>query len=1003
MVPQASALPATFISPPSMGSNPQQLECNIVLAVNSTSHSPGRAFDESQNGVTVGAGLNVENTQFTPWVTLDPEGERIFKSAKVNITVENESDDPATHSYSIEKRSKGSFNAGRLNNSANNAQLNITDLSEVNPDKFTLSKDEKQIARGTLGVSPAAKDAQTWAWKITSPTIKAHQRTRVSPEAVVDVAPWPIESDNCLPLKPSEKKSQPIIADGKEYNTGITVSNGSKSDYARLTGNVSIAGRKINDAKVRVDSSGKVFVTLPKGATGAEDNNKAAKVDIELLAQPRAATKNSGHESYDKPQVLRVVNEYGLVTENSKTFTGSVPVQKFAPAYNSPSTVKPGKSVDVTLKTQPGNVRGKAVGATYTVVNPPKGWTATPAKDGTLKVTAPKGAKYGEPATFNVKVTYADGSSDTIKTVVNVKKPAAESHTPGYGEDKGKVGTKITLEQKNKNLPKGSTFTITPGQDFGDWKPQVDKNTGKITVTIPDSAKPGDEKTILVDVKYPDGSVDKRVPAKVTVLNDPKYGVERGWPNDTVTLEHEGKVADGSTFKINPNQDLGDWKPVIDEKTGEITVTIPKNAEPGFKDIRVDVTDPNNGGKVETVTARVIVNGKNDGNTPPVNPNGGDNNIIIIYPNPTTPSNPNDPNNPGGKTTIEIVGKDNLPEGGKVTVGPNGEIYLIIPKDKTPTGPVKITIKVTNPDGSTEEKDITIVVPTPPTDNTPGDTDGNDGDNGDGGDKPGNPNGGTTVIIVNPNGNGGGNPNDVKVPEGWKITKEGDNFVITIPEGTKPGSYPIIVPDGKGGTTTVYVTVGKDGGILSSSNDLKGSSENLSKCFENLSSASNPLIWLLPLGILTAVGAPLAGPISEELGKAVANVQRQMNIDIPNPFGQVGRNIPQPDFVKQIQIEAARLQQQFGPQVTQAAAVGLALVGAAAGLGILAAVCRNGGEDLASSKKGENAEGSSVKDLFGGEGSSSKGGAEVEQTGSSAEGSSSDNAGAEEPASAGDK
>ncbi len=939
----------------------------------------------------------------------------------MNITVENQGPDPATHSYSIETRSKGSFNAGRLNSSENNAQLNITDLSEVNPKQLTLSKGQKQIARGTLGVDPAAKDAQTWAWKITSPTVKAHQRTRVSPEAVVDVAPWPIESDNCLPLAPSEKKSQPIIADGKEYNTGITVSNGSASDYARLTGNVSIAGKKINDAKVRVDSSGKVFVTLPKDATGAVDDNKAAKVDIELLAQPREATKNSGHESYDKPQALRVVNENGLVTQVSKTFTGSVPVQKFAPEYNSPSTVKPGATVNIALKTQPGKVRGKAVGATYTVANPPKGWTATPAKDGTLKVTAPKGAKGGETATFNVKVTYADGSSDTIKTVVNVKKPAAESHTPGYGEDKGKVGTKITLEQKNKNLPKGSTFTITPGQNLGDWKPQIDKNTGKITVTIPGSANPGDEKTILVDVKYPDGSVDKRVPAKVTVLNDPGYGVERGWPNDTVTLKHEGKVADGSTFKINPNQDLGDWKPVIDEKTGEITVTIPKNAEPGFKDILVDVTDPNNGDKVETVTARVIVNGKNDGNTPPVNPNGGDNSIIIIYPNPTTPSTPNDPNNPGGKTTIEIVGKENLPEGGKVTVGPNGEIYLIIPKDNTPTEPVKITIKVTNPDGSTEEKDITIVVPTPPTDNTPGDTDGNDDDgddNGDGDDKPGNPNGGTTVIIVNPNGNGGGNPNDVKVPEGWKVTKEGDNFVITIPEGTKPGSYPIIVPDGKGGTTTVNVTVGGKRSILASSEDLKGSSENLSKCFENLSSASNPLLWLLPVGILAAVGAPLAGPISQEFGKADANVQRQMNIDIPNPFGNIGQNRQQPDFVKQIQIEAARLQQQFGPAVTQAAAVGLAIVGAAATLGILAAVCRNGGEDLASSKKGENAEGSSVKDLFGGEGSSNKDGkdsssngaegsssdrAEGEQAGSSAEGSSSENAGAEGSAPAGDK
>lgn len=227
----------------------------------------------------------------------------------------------------------------------------------------------------------------------------------------------------------------------------------------------------------------------------------------------------------------------------------------------------------------------------------------------------------------------------------------------------------------------------------------------------------------------------------------------------------------------------------------------------------------------------------------------------------------------------------------------------------------------------------------------------------------------------------------MKAPEGWKVIKDGDNnYVVTVPEGTKPGTYPVVVPGGKGGDTTVYVTVGRDGGILGSSAGRGGSSENLSKCFENLSSPSNPLIWLLPLGILTAVGAPLAGPISDEFGKAVANVQRQMNVDIPNPFGRVGNNIPQPDFVTQIQVEAARLQQQFGPQVTQAAAVGLALVGAAAAFGILAAVCRNGGEDLASSKK-DGAEGSSFTDLFGGDGSSNKEGSSSEGEGSSSEGS----------------
>ena len=967
VAPQASALPTQFTSPPTRQSVAQQA-CEVVLDTNITTVDPGVALKLTTSGVTVGVGLDEVDNAFVAWIGLSAEAQRIFESGLAIVDVENAGTEQATHSYQIDALKRGTVEIKKDKPKTTVETFNVTDVAITDRQKFSLKKGETARPRTKLAVD-SNQDQQVWAWKVNHPTIQANKKTRVGPTVQVAVAPWAMESDNCKPLTPSETKSQPIIADGNEYSTGITVSNGSASDYKRLTGNVSIAGKKINGAKVRVDSAGKVFVTLPKGATGQDDNKKAAQVNVELFAQPRAATKNSKYSLYNTAQVLRVPDASDFVTQDSKAFVGSVPVAKFAPAYNSPSTVNPGGFVDVALKAQPGNVRGKAVGATYTVVNPPQGWTATPAKDGTLKVTAPKGAKDGDTATFNVKVTYADGSSDTINTVVKVKKSEADSHTPGYGETQGKPGAKVTLEQNNK-LPNGSTFTITPGQNLGDWKPQIDEKTGEITVTIPGSAKPGDQQTILVDVKYPDGSVDKRVPAKVTVLNDPNYGTERGWPEDTVTLEHEGKVADGSTFTINPNQDLGDWKPVIDEKTGEITVTIPKNAEPGFKDILIDVTDPNNGGEVETVTARVIVNGKNGGNTPPANPDGGNTIIIIVYPNPTTPSNPNDPSNPGGKTIIEIVGKDNLPEGGKVTVGPNGDIYVIIPKDKTPTGPVTITIKVTNPDGSTEEKDINIVVPTPPTDNTPD-----------------NPNRGTTIIIVNPNGNGGGNPNDVKVPEGWTVTKEGDNFIITIPEGTKPGNYPIVVPDGKGGTTTVYVTVGKNGGILSSSNDLKGSSENLSKCFENLSSPSNPLLWLLPVGILVALGAPLAGPIGNELGKAISNVQSQMNIDIPNPFGNVGNDRPQPEFVNQIQAEAARLQQQFGPAVTQAAAVGLALVGVAAAFGILAAVCRNGGEDLASSKKDENAEVSSIKDIFKGEGSSNE---DPKESGSSTEGSSND-------------
>lgn len=660
VAPQAHALPAEFVSPPGRVSNPEQGQCTVVLSINTTSVSPGRAFAQSQSGVTVGVGLDAGNTQFTPWITLDPEGERIFESAKANITVENEALQSAAHNYSVEMRSKGSDDAGPLD-SGENAVLDITDLSPVKPDQFSLAQGQKQIAHGTLGVDPASTGAQTWAWKITSPTIRAHERSRVSPEAVVNVAPWPIESDDCLPLTPSEKTSQPIIADGKEYNTGITVSNGAASDYARLTGNVSIAGKKIEGAKVRVDASGKVFVTLPKGATGADDNKKAAKVDVELLAQPREATKDSAHESYNTAQVLRVVDGSGQVNQDSALFVGSVPVQKFAPAYNSPSTVKPGASVDVALKTQPGNVRGHAVGATYTVVNPPQGWTAQPAKDGTLKVT------------------YTDGSSDTITTVVKVQDDANNLHTPGYRETYGKVNTEVTLEQNNKDLPEGSTFTITPGQDLGDWAPKVDPNTGTITVTIPDTAKDGDEKTILINVKDPKSGKTETVPGKV-IVKDPKQPdtPSNPNPNNNTTIVIVVPKGPDATVEIDkdktPEVPDGSTPPAVTPGNGQITINIPNGVQPGTKiTIPVTITNPDGSKETKEITVEVPELPKNDGNNVVIVTPGGNgdvkvpegwtytkdgDNIIVHVPGGTKP----------GDYTVAVPGPNNTNVDVQVTV-----------------------------------------------------------------------------------------------------------------------------------------------------------------------------------------------------------------------------------------------------------------------------------------------------------------------------------------------
>ena len=1046
VAPQATALPEKFVSPPGAVGNPGQEECQVVMEDTVSTSRPDLAREAYQSGVSAGVALNSANTEYLTWVTLDKKGERIFERAKAEFDVINYASKDVTQSFTVKEQQPGAltFDA-KFPESGDAVALDVTDIVPTGTNEFSLAPRGEQNFSVGLGLNNSL-DKQTWAWKINQPSAMGSTVTSVKSWASVDVAPWPFETDNCLPITASSTESKAIIADGNEYDTGITVAN-AENDFERLTGNVTVGGKAVADAKVRVDANGKVYVTLPKNATGGVDNNKPAKVDVQLFAQPREETKDSEHEAYNSPQALRVVDDLGRVDQDSPEFTGEVPVQKFAPEYKSPATVKPGKTVNVALAKQPGDVRGKAVDATYTVTNAPEGWTAEPAKDGTLKVTAPKDAKGGDTAEFAVEVAYPDGSVDTLKPVVNVKDFDATVTTPGYGTEKGKRGTEVILTQ-TKDLPKGSTFQITPGQDLGEWTPVIDPKTGEITVTIPKGANPGDTQTILVDVKYPDGSTDKKVPAKVIVLNEPAYGEITDKPGETVELPQTGDVVEGSTFEIAPDQDLGEWKPVIDPETGKITVTIPENANPGdVKEILVNVTDPNSD-TPDTVPAKVIVHGapkypaveKTPGDDvtltpgkdnvpedstfeitpdqdlgdwePVIDPKTGEitvkvpetakdgdektinvtvtyptgktdevpakitvndpttapgevpstGNVIIVYPGDKQQFTPEFPNGDGKDITFEIPDSWKVPEGWDITIDPKtGDLTITPPADLKPNTTITVPVEVTYPNGETETIEVPVrsaegVVPAVPGKDNP-------------------------LVIYVPRDRQG----DVVVPDGWTVENKGNNIYITVPEGTKSGNYDVVVP-GKDGNTTITVEVVQPNNLVTE----QGSSENLQKCLAGMSSESNPLLWLVPLGLLVAIGAPLAGPIGQELGKAAANVSAQMNI--PNPFEDLGiggntNRRPQPEWMRQIQVEAGRLQAQFGPQVTQAAALGLSIAGLAAGIGVLSALCKDGElpEWAQSSAKAEG-EGSSVKDVFG-EGSSSKEGDAA--AGSSAEGSSS--------------
>ncbi|WP_152034730.1 YPDG domain-containing protein, partial [Streptococcus pneumoniae] len=175
---------------------------------------------------------------------------------------------------------------------------------------------------------------------------------------------------------------------------------------------------------------------------------------------------------------------------------------------------------------------------------------------GTLTVQSkPSTNTSGNVGNAVVKVTYPDGSHDTVNIPVVVGRPNKDDYTPKYNDGSGKPGASVDIpvsEANGKTIPSGTTYTsLTPGVVTVDDK-------GKVTVTIPKDKNPGDEITGKVLVRYPDGS-EEEVPVKVTVTNQdkddytPKYNDGNGKPGTEVkiplTEENGKKIPTGTTFE----------------------------------------------------------------------------------------------------------------------------------------------------------------------------------------------------------------------------------------------------------------------------------------------------------------------------------------------------------------------------------------------------------------------------------------------------------------------
>ena len=525
---------------------------------------------------------------------------------------------------------------------------------------------------------------------------------------------------------------------------------------------------------VTVDPNGNVTVTPPSDAT------PGTSVDI-----PVKVTYPDGSVDNTKVKVTVIPND----------------AQSNEPGYNEGST-KPGQPVTVP---QTGD-ETLPPGTTFEVPEGsiPSGYTVTVDPKGNVTVTPPTDATPGTSVDIPVKVTYPDGSTEEVPVKVVIIPNDAQSNIPGYSEGSTKPGQPVTVPQTgDETLPPGTTFEVTEGNIPSGYTVTVDPN-GNVTVTPPADATPGTSVDIPVKVSYPDGSTEE-VPVKVVIIpndaqsNDPGYGDVSTKPGQPVTVPQIGDetLPPGITFEV-PNGSVPPGYIVTVDPNGNVTVTPPMDAPPGTSvDIPVKVTYPDGSVDNTKVKVTVIPNdaqsnepGYNEGSTKPGQP-------------VTVPQTGDETLSPG--TTFEVP-EGSIPSGYTVTVDPNGNVTVTPPTDATPGTSVDIPVKVTYPDGSTEEVPVKVGI-------VPNDAQSNDPGYGDVSTKPGQsvtvPQIGDTDL---PPGTTFEVPNG-SVPPGYTVTVDPNgNVSVMPPTDAIPGTsvdIPVKVkyPDGSVDDTKVKVTI----------------------------------------------------------------------------------------------------------------------------------------------------------------------------------------------------
>ncbi|UXR39036.1 Rib/alpha-like domain-containing protein [Staphylococcus simulans] len=524
--------------------------------------------------------------------------------------------------------------------------------------------------------------------------------------------------------QPENDKYEPVSKDvEKPYNQPTTVNE--------IVNQVTVPDYPTegNQPKVTVDNpalipDGKVpgEYEVPVTVTYPDGTKDHVTVKVVVTPQPENDKYEPVSKDIEKPYnqpttVNEIVNQVTVpdyptegnqpkVTVDNPTL---IPDGKVPGEYEVPVTVtytdgtKDHVSVKVTVGPKDSDVFEPIAGK----VEKPYG-TPTTIEDVVSKVTVPGYSKVDNPYKVTVDnpsvlpngntpgvydvpvtVTYPDGSTDhvTVKVTVNPQ-PENDKYEP-VSKDIEKPYNHPTTVNEIANQVTVPDYPTTGDQP----KVTVDNPT-----LIPDGKVPG-EYEVPVTVTYPDGTKDH---VSVKVVVGPKDSdtyepttqpIEKPYGNHTTIDEIVGKV----TVPGYPDTEKP-YKVTVDNPT-----LIPSGSIPGVYDVPVTVTYPD--GTTDHINVTITVHPQPDADV--YNPGYND---VQVNPGESIEIPQVKDDVPTG-THFEIPSESGIDKDWTVTVNPDtGKITVTVPEDAAEGDLVTVIVKVTYPDGSTENVTVDVTV-----------------------------------------------------------------------------------------------------------------------------------------------------------------------------------------------------------------------------------------------------------------------------------------------------